>query len=755
MRGYPERHLTQRGFSKNFLENRKNRPAFGRKEVKPQPNQVVTTIPSSGAVQFGLFLPESIWLTIDANKSGYGAGSSKTVFMRKANYQNYIESGITGYGYAGDALGTFDGSFYGNTTSYYITGSLFNQMAAYIAQGNNTFTIYNPSPSSSSQGYSYNYLQWSGVVITVTYEEAVSQPTTSASSVNLGSTFTIYTNRQSSSTTHTLTYSFGSATGTIATNVGASVNWKPPLTLANQIPNATSGLCTITCSSYNGGTLTGTRTCTVTLNVPATVVPSISAVTVEDTNATVVERIQAYVRLLSQLSVSITAAGSYGSSISSYRSSLDGVQYTTASFTASKRLSTAGEMTLTVTVTDSRGRTATYTTTFTVLDYSYPSISLFKAERCNADGSAALVDGTSVRYSFSGKVAALNNKNGLSCVVYYKLKSATAWTVAEQMSITSYTVTATNKKLPQTFAELSSYDIKVRLTDYFYYVEQAVSIGTKGVIMDFLASGNGIAFGKVAEESECADFGWPLKLSSPLAIAYGGTGATSAAAAIAALGGVKKTGDTMTGNLSIQSNLYPSLYLLPTYNGTTNRTVFEGSYIGASSFAAWEDSTGNNRRMLEVRTKGYEASLDNAVMLRVADGGTWGNYRVFHSGMPTGVPVANGGTGATTAANARTNLGANNASNLNTGTLAMARLPFKVAYGSGTVAGNSALTINYSSAGFTSVPCVVVSYSTTGSNWSGDNGALKIHSKTTTGATIIVGGNFNTSRNIDWIALGV
>ena len=695
-----------------------------------------------------------IWLTIDAAKAGYGAGSSKTVFLRKANYQDYIESGITGYGYAGDELGTFDGSFYGNTTSYYITGSLFTQMAAYIAQGNNAFTIYNPYPSSSSQGYSYNYLQWSSVVITVTYEEAVSQPTTSASSVNLGSAVTIYTNRQSTGTTHTLTYSFGSATGTIATNVGASVNWTPPLSLASQIPNATSGLCTITCSSYNGGSLTGTRTCTITLNVPSTVVPSISSVTMEDTNATVVERIQAYVKLLSTLSVSITAAGIYGSTISSYRTTLDGVQYTTASFTASKRLSASGEMTMTVTVTDSRGRTATYTTTFTVLDYTYPSITLFKAERCNADGSAAQVDGTNVRYSFSGKVAALNNKNGLSCVVYYKLKSATAWTVGEQMTITSYTVTATNKKLTQTFAALSSYDIKVRLTDYFYYVEQAVSIGTKGVIMDFLASGNGIAFGKVAEESECADFGWPLKLSSPLAVAYGGTGATSAAAAIAALGGVKKSGDTMTGNLSIQSYLYPSLLLLPVYNDTTNRTVFEGSYVGASSFAAWEDDTGQNRRMLEVRTKKYESSLDNAVMLRVADAGAWSNYRIFHAGMPTGVPIANGGTGATTAANARANLGANNAGNLTTGTLPMARLPFKVAYGSGNVSGSSALSINYSSAGFTSVPCVVASYSTTGSNWSGDNGALKIYAKTTTGATIIVGGSFNNSRVIDWIAIG-
>ena len=141
-------------------------------------------------------------------------------------------------------------------------------------------------------------------------------------------------------------------------------------------------------------------------------------------------------------------------------------------------------------------------------------------------------------------------------------------------------------------------------------------------------------------------------------------------------------------------------------------------------------------------------------MLRVADAGVWSNYRVFHAGMPSGVPVANGGTGATTAANARSNLGANNASNINAGTLAMARLPFKVAYGSGNVAGNSALTINYSSAGFTSVPHVVVSYSTTGSNWSGDNGALKIYNKTATGATIIVGGSFNTSRAIDWIAIG-
>ena len=83
-----------------------------------------------------------IWLTVEAAKAGYGAGSTKTVYLRKANYQNGIASGVTGLNYKGDALGTFAGSFYGNTTSYQITGSLFTAMAAYIAQG----TIPAPSP---------------------------------------------------------------------------------------------------------------------------------------------------------------------------------------------------------------------------------------------------------------------------------------------------------------------------------------------------------------------------------------------------------------------------------------------------------------------------------------------------------------------------------------------------------------------------------------------------------------------------------
>ncbi len=104
------------------------------------------------------------------------AGTPRRSMCASRSIRSVSQSGVTGGSYYGDALGTFTRSFYGNTTTYTLSGSLLTNMAAYLAEGNNTICLFNPSPVKSSQGYSTKYLQWSACSIAVTYEEDASQP---------------------------------------------------------------------------------------------------------------------------------------------------------------------------------------------------------------------------------------------------------------------------------------------------------------------------------------------------------------------------------------------------------------------------------------------------------------------------------------------------------------------------------------------------------------------------------------------------
>ena len=330
--------------------------------------------------------------------------------------------------------------------------------------------------------------------ITVTYEEAASKPSLSKTSFDMGTAVTIYTNRQSNIATHTLRYSFFSSNGTIATGVTDSCTWMPPVSLAAQIPSVTSGWGTIYCDTYVNGSLVSNNTCAFQLTVPASIVPSISNVALSEATAGIADRFGGYVRTRSKLAVSIAAAGNQGSSVSAYRTSIDGVTYSGASFTTNT-LNTAGSLTMTVTVTDSRGRTASTTRTVTVLDYSPPLLSQFSAERCNDDGSAPQTDGTKVRISAKASGSSVGGKNTLSCTVYYKLSSAESWVSAVTLTPSNYVITATNRLLSPTFDTLSSYDVRIRVQDVFYYVEQTVSIGTSSNgYLDMVTTPTGVGF---------------------------------------------------------------------------------------------------------------------------------------------------------------------------------------------------------------------------------------------------------------------
>lgn len=327
-----------------------------------------------------------------------------------------------------------------------------------------------------------------------------STPTLSASSVAMGSSLTITTNRASTSFTHTLTYSFGSASGTIASSVGDSTTWTPPIDLANQIPNATSGTCTITCKTYNGSTLIGTKTVTVTLTVPSSVVPSIGSIAVSEGGSVVPSSWGRYVQNKTKLKVVTTASGSYGSTIKSYKiTGIDSTTYTSNNFT-SNVLTSSGTKTITATVTDSRERTATRTTTYTCVAYSNPNISNTNVTRCNSDGTDN-EEGTYVKYTFKASISPVDNKNGCEFKIGYKEVSASAYTYIT-IANDSYNLDKSNVVLSGiTFSENSSYDFQFLANDYFASTTATQPLGTGFTLMDFNSSGKGMAIGKASEKN--------------------------------------------------------------------------------------------------------------------------------------------------------------------------------------------------------------------------------------------------------------
>ncbi|MBR4016930.1 MAG: hypothetical protein IKK11_03860 [Oscillospiraceae bacterium] len=110
----------------------------------------------------------------------------------------------------------------------------------------------------------------------------LSEPTVSATSVKMGSTVTIKTNRKSTALKHVLAYTFGTQTTEvqITTGVGDSYPWTVP-DLAAKCNNALSGTCTIYCHTYSGSTYLGTKTTPLTLTVPGATTPTVSATTVK------------------------------------------------------------------------------------------------------------------------------------------------------------------------------------------------------------------------------------------------------------------------------------------------------------------------------------------------------------------------------------------------------------------------------------------------------------------------------------------
>lgn len=335
--------------------------------------------------------------------------------------------------------------------------------------------------------------------------------TINAGSALLGSAVSITIDRKSSSFTHKVAYTFaGSSSTSVSTNAATSASFTPPISLASQIPNTTTGTLTITVTTMNGGTQIGSPVSkSVNLGVPTSVVPTMGTPTATRVNNGVPSSWGVYVKAFSKCTVAIvSAAGVYGSTIKSYSITGGGLNSTEQTATTGV-LTTAGTIIFTCRITDSRGRTASKTVSITVVDYSGPSLSV-SANRCNSSG-VATAEGTYLRVTVNYSFSSVSGKNSIAS------KSVTCNGVSN---------TTFGDNSPFTLAANCSigktYVLTAKVTDALGKSYTAsIDIRTASRILNVRKAKDGIAIGKFSEKAGF-EIGWPAYFDK-LACFKGGT----------------------------------------------------------------------------------------------------------------------------------------------------------------------------------------------------------------------------------------
>lgn len=438
----------------------------------------------------------SVKLTATTGQTGYGTATTKTVYIYNSASQGGIKTSLNAGHRTGNALGSCKAPMWDNTKTFDVAF-----MAASIAAGYDTYCIYN--------GSSYtDYLKWTAVTLEVDWQEPATQPSLSAATVEMGKSVTINTPAVNSAYRHTLRYAFGSASGTIAAGIASSVSWTPPVSLANQIPSATAGSGTIYCDTYSGSTLLGTKSVSITLTVPGSVVPSagtLSAALAEDTSGTGL-----YVKGMGKAKLTLSgASGAYGSSITSYTITGGGWTATNSVLTTGT-LASAGNITFTATVTDSRGRKASTTRAINVIDYTKPGVAVCDVYRCDADGNRKKA-GTYFAVEINASYSAITG-NTLNITARYKKQSESSYGTAANVTNNGKTVLGGGN-----IGASTTYDVLVTVADKYNSLSIPRTLSTKSVLQSFKRSA-GAAIGKVAELANWLDVAWNTRIRGNLQV---------------------------------------------------------------------------------------------------------------------------------------------------------------------------------------------------------------------------------------------
>lgn len=372
-----------------------------------------------------------------------------------------------------------------------------NGTASFSASISSAIYYYADGTGNGSKTWSLNTIPRASQPSVNTWPDTVS-------SVNIGDSITIHMNKKASFT-HKVTATFGNKTEVVTNSCVDNVVWNG-FTLAKfagQIPNATSGTLTFTVDTMNGSKKIGTKTVSVTANIPSTVVPSCSISSLTNTN----NSFGCYAKLLSGVKVKPTAAGVYGSTIRTLKISVTDMNDKTASsgteytFDPFQKI---GSKKITVSATDSRGRSAITSMSITVVDYSFPTarISASRGTGSTTNNFVADDTGDHAKISSIGSVSGISG-NTITPILQYKVASQTAWTnIPVSASSTSF-----NDTCIISVSDTQAYDIRLIVRDKAGREAIATMTLSNGfATMDYKAGGDGIAFGKTANRAgiDCA-----------------------------------------------------------------------------------------------------------------------------------------------------------------------------------------------------------------------------------------------------------